>query len=339
MRISWLTHQHLLPDGKGGLTSPVASLRYRVLLPATHMSGDVRNRMLCLAPDVTPAAVDAMLDADVVVFSKTSAVGNEAIVARARDRGAKVVLDICDNRYEDPALGDHYRAMTRLADGVICSTPAMARLAAPFSREPPFVIEDPYEGPRGAPAFSPKARWNILWFGHQTNIYSFAAAFGDIVAFSRIQPLSLTVLTKLDDSIVGSCEAANAQHGPLLSVRAEEWSLDAQWRRLRACDAVIIPSLQDSIKQVKSANRMVEALWAGRPAVAHPVPSYDAFRDWTPVTASLLEGLRALAAGAAGAPGRIRQAQAHIRARYAPAVIGGQWERTLAAIAGGEAHV
>ena len=58
-------------------------------------------------------------------------------------------------------------------------------------------------------------------------------------------------------------------------MRAEEWSLDAQWRRLRACDAVIIPSLQDSIKQVKSANRMVEALWAGRPAVARNHVQYD----------------------------------------------------------------
>lgn len=336
MRISWLTPQPILSVPGGGMTSPVASLRYRVILPIRHMSNATRNKTLWLSPDIAPAAVDAMLEADVVVFSKTYAAANEDIARRARDRGAKVVLDICDNRYEDPALGDHYRAMTRLADDVICSTPEMARQAAPFCRRTPFVVEDPCEGPRGSAAFAPGERWNLLWFGHQTNIYSFAAAFGDIVAFSRLHPVELTVLTRLDEAIVGSCQSASAQHGPRLRVDAQEWSLDAQWRRLQACDAVIIPSLQDSIKQVKSANRIVETLWAGRPAVAHPVPSYEAFRDWTPVGSSLLEGLSALAADPSAVADRVRQAQTFIEGRHGPAIIGRQWDQTLAAIATGK---
>jgi glycosyltransferase involved in cell wall biosynthesis len=105
----------------------------------------------------------------------------------------------------------------------------------------------------------------------------------------------------------------------------QPWSLDEQWKALASCDAVIIPSLQDERKQVKSANRMIEALWAGKPVVAQPMPAYTAFGQWTPIRPLISEGLEQLMTEREQIASRVQAAQAFIADHYSPAVIGAQW--------------
>jgi hypothetical protein len=219
--------------------------------------------------------------------------------------------------------------MSALADQVVCNTAAMAEAARRYCAREPVVIADPYEGPRGAPAFSPDGPLRLLWFGHPSNLDSLEAALGDLVGYAASQPLALTVLTLMTETITRGCREVSARHEGRFGMSPKPWSLVAQWRELAACDAVIIPSLDAPEKRVKSANRMIEALWAGRPVVAQPLPAYLDFAPWAPTHPTLSEGCRWLAANRTHIPGLISQAQRYIEGRYDPAVLAAQWAAVL----------
>ncbi|MBL8770066.1 MAG: hypothetical protein JNK30_01680 [Phenylobacterium sp.] len=330
-RVAWITFAAPIRDPAGGLTSDVASLRYRVLAPARGLAEADWSHAIVANTGVDAAARDAAADADVLVFSKSVAVGNEAITERARTAGRRVIFDICDDHFGHPRLGAHYRRMAGLADQVVCNTPAMAEAAAPFAARPPVVIPDPYEGPGGAARFAPGARLKLLWFGHPSNLDSLQAELPGLIAFARARPLSLSVLTALTPRIVEVCAQVSAASQGALAMTAAPWSLPAQWSALAACDAVVIPSRATPGKRVKSANRMVEALWAGRPVAAQPMPAYAPFAAHTPVRPTLAEGLSDLLADPAAVPARIEAAQALIAADFAPRAIARQWASVLAA--------
>lgn len=326
MRISWITFSHVETRPDGALGSPLASLRYRVLAPMHGLTGGPHTHALfTVRDDWPPPAFAEVLDADLLVFSKSVSVANEELASRAKALRVPIVFDVCDDFYEDARLGAHYRRMTALADRVVCNTQPMAASAQPFSRTTPVVIEDPYEAPLGTPRYAPGDWLNLLWFGFPSNLDSLHAVLPELAGYSESRPLTLTILTALNPQLEAVCAQATAAYGAHFRMQAKPWSLEAQWAELEACDAVLIPSLPAAIKQAKSANRMIEALRAGRPVVAQPLPAYQPFAEWTPVGASVAEGLAWLDAHRAEIPERIAAAQAYIEARYAPAVIGRQW--------------
>jgi hypothetical protein len=327
MRISWVTYGTVAEGADGVAASALASIRYRVLSPIRRLPQH-RHRVATITPETHPLPWDEVLDADRLIFSKSLAASNEALARRARALRVPVIFDVCDDHFASPDLGAHYRTMAALADQVICNTPEMARAAAPHAAAPPIVIEDPYEGPRGAPTFAPGARLDLLWFGHPLGLEALRASLGEVVDYAQDRPVSLTILTELNPALEAECARATASLAPNFRMSAQAWSLEAQWRALAACDAVLIPTAG---QPAKSANRMVEALWAGRPVVAQPLPAYAPFANWTPVGPSLAEGLRRLEADRAALPGRIAEAQAFIAGRYAPDVIARQWADVIAA--------
>lgn len=335
MKVNWITITAPRPGTEGGLASDVASLRYRVLAPIRHLAAPGHAHTVIPVNGKTGPASDAALDADLVVFSKSHAVWNAELARRAQARGVPVIFDVCDNHFDTahhPEMGPHYREMAALADQVVCNTQAMALAAQPFCATPPVVIEDPYEGPRGAPAFAPGQPMKVLWFGHETNLDTLPAACNELTAWSRAQPVALHILTQINPTLEATCARATASLAPAFSMTCEAWSQEAQWRALADCDLVIIPSLPTEAKLVKSANRIVEALWAGRPAVAHALPAYEAFAAWTPVGESLTQGLAWLEQNRAAVPGLLTEAQAYIAARHAPAVLAEKWAQIMDAL-------
>jgi hypothetical protein len=330
MRVSWITFGSPVQRADGSITSDLASLRYRVLSPIGELRRTPYQHLLtAVSAETSDGLREKAVQADVVVFSKSFLPSNEALAERARALGARVVFDVCDNHYQHPDLGGHYQRMSALADQVVCSTPEMAKVAAPYCGAEPVVIADPYEGPRGAATFAPGETLGLLWFGHPTNLDSLQASLDDLIDYSASQPIALTVLTQVTGAMADSARQASERFGPRFSMSAKPWSLDGQWRELAACDAVVIPSLATAAKRVKSANRMVEALWAGRPVVAQPLASYAAFEAWAPSQPTLSQGCRWLFANQARLTGLISEAQRHIEAQFAPAILAEQWGRLL----------
>jgi glycosyltransferase involved in cell wall biosynthesis len=329
MRVSWITFAEAYLDKSGTLTSDLASLRYRVLAALRRIKADHHTaRIIAVTRPATEEQISAAEASDVVVFSKSFLPSNEELLRRVKAKGAVTIFDVCDNHYDHPDYSPHYRAMSATADQVVCNTEEMALAARPYCRRPPVVIQDPYEGLGGRFAGLPDNP-KLLWFGHPSNFDSLQGCLTDLVIYARTRPLSLQVLSQITPKLEAFGNDMSQRHAPSFSLAFQPWSLDKQWEALAACDAVIIPSLQDERKQVKSANRMIEALWAGKPVVAQPMPAYTPFGQWMPIRSRISEGLEQLMTEREQIASRILAAQSFIADQYSPAVIGAQWKQLI----------
>ena len=217
-------------DGKGELNERTsfihwgdknaASWRYRANIPA----GDWASHN-----DLT---------ADTLIFAKPQA--NELMdMARAKARGAWVVVDFCDDHFD----WLHYQEALRLADAVTCSTTEMAKRIKDLGRNA-IVIADPYEYPEMPPHCNGV---NLLWYGHHVNRDSLQRILPDLEGYP------LRVVSNFDGAI--------------------PWSKETMLEEFARADIVVIPATVP----YKSANRAIEAIRQGCYVVAEPHPALEGF--------------------------------------------------------------
>jgi glycosyltransferase involved in cell wall biosynthesis len=331
MRITWLISS-AVTQVDGQWYSPLASLRYRVLAPARYLeSRGHRNQFLRLDQKIARDEIAHALAADVVVVSKVLAQGSVEFAQQARALGAGVIVDLCDDHFDTPDLGPAYRALCQLADRVTASTAAMADVIRRHTSKRAVLLADPYEGPLGQPRFGPAAdRVRLLWFGHPVNFDTVADMIPKLGALAQSTRLSLNVVSNSANSGIGAyLEQVNRQFGPGLTVSFTEWSPEATWQAMADCDLVVVPSLPSAKKLVKSPNRVVEPLRAGRFVVAYPLPSYVDLSDHVWLGENIAEGVAWAVSNTAEVRRRIAAGQAHINRRFSPLAIGRVWEAVL----------
>lgn len=328
----FLPEVHETPDG---LDSDLASVRYRMLIPMKALAaGGHDTALLAVNAESFGRLADDLSRFDALVFKKTLEVGRfqEQLLGRAKAARVPAVFDICDARI-DPAteLGARNRRMAQAADRVVTSTPALADALGAAIGRTPTVISDPYEGPRGEPRWRPDpSRLKALWFGHPVNINTVPPALDELVIIGRQRPIALTIVTGRVPNLGSTCGDFNRHWGQFVSMHYVEWSAAATWRALAAADLVVIPTFpQAPDKSVKSPNRIIESLWAGRCVVANPLPSYLEFERWAFIDGSLSRALQSALDAQESISGRIAAAQAHIAEHYSPERIAGQWEAAI----------
>jgi hypothetical protein len=178
------------------------------------------------------------LTADTLIFAKPQA--SELMdMARAKARGAWVVVDFCDDHFD----WMHYQEALRLADAVTCSTTEMARRIKELGRDA-TVIADPYEFPEMPPHY---AGTNLLWFGHHVNRDSLQRILPDLEGYP------LRVVSNFEGAI--------------------PWSKETMLEEFARADIVVIPTTAS----YKSANRAIEAIRQGCFVVAEPHPALKNF--------------------------------------------------------------
>jgi glycosyltransferase involved in cell wall biosynthesis len=192
------------------------------------------------------------------------------------------------------------------------------------------VIADPYEGPGGGPRWSPAARQiKALWFGNTGNMQSLIREVETLPAKISGYKVDLLVLTREFPGIDEAFRRFNEQHGATLTLRFREWSLERNWAELDDCDLVVLPvNHRERFYLAKGPNRLIEALWAGRFAVANSIPSYDEFSSWAWI-GDIAEGMAWALEHPDDVTQQIGAAREHIRQRYSPAAIAAEWERAL----------
>ncbi len=331
MRITWLISSPVSTVA-GQWHSPLASLRYRVLAPARYLEREGHQNQF-VRIDQTRAGEQAAiaLCADVVVVSKVLAEGSLELAMQAKALGSRVVVDLCDDHFDTPALGATYHALCRMADRVVASTRAMADAIQNRTGQPATVVDDPYEGPGGLPRFAPSnTATKLLWFGHPVNFDTVADMMPKLGKLAQNSPLSLHVVSDpTNNGIRAFLAQTDRQFGPGLSTHFTVWSPEATWQAIEECDLVVVPSLASVKKLVKSPNRVVEPLHAGRFVVAYPLPSYTELADFLWLGDNVADGVAWALANSGEVQRRIAAGQAYVHRRFDPFVIGRAWETLL----------
>jgi hypothetical protein len=347
MRIAWITVGAMDPiagrvhppvvEVDGRLTSTVASTRLRVLVPKTALEARGHTvELLQVSPASFDACVARLREFDAVLFKKTMELERGQLVADVLDRaiasGVPTLFDLCDRIDAASETGRRNLRMLRAADRVTTSTPTLAAALRTMDARDIRVITDPYEGPRGEPAWRPGAdRLKVLWFGHLSNLDTTDGLVEELGAIGRRRPIQLTLVTGAEPSLLKRCKELNQRWRHALALRYEEWSPDVLWAALAATDVVAIPTRADSAaKLVKSPNRMVDSLWAGRCVIANPLPAYVPFAPWAYIDETIGAALERALAEEDRIVGRVRAAQAHIAEVHSPDRIGEEWERAIA---------
>jgi uncharacterized Rossmann fold enzyme len=162
--------------------------------------------------------------ADTLIFAKPQA--NELMeMARAKARGAWVIVDFCDDHFD----WVHYKEALRLADAVTCPTQTMAKIIKGHGRDA-TVIGDPYEYPEEKPHCN---GLNLLWYGHAVNKHSLERILPDLDGYN------LRVVSNFGGAI--------------------PWSYETMLEEFARADIVLMPATAE----YKSPNRAVEAIRQG----------------------------------------------------------------------------
>ncbi len=362
MQIIWTSHNIKLKDNRP--YSNAASARYRLILPAhglRTLGHDVRFMQIGL--DASPETLDAELAGDVLVISKLAPHTPEILgrtmslmldlMRAARSRGLCVAVDVCDNHFDDPSRGAYFKAAVNQCDVVVASTETMAEIVRRHTPVPVRIAGDPYEGERRPERFDPpppapsgllagvirsilsggdrRRPLRLLWFGHESNFESLVALVPDLRRLARRCDVELQVLTSPRPEIVSLCERLDAIHAPALKLRFSPWSVEATWQALDACDIVVIPSSAgDPTKAVKSPNRLVESVRAGRLVCANPVPSYQAFGEFAWIGEDIVEGVEWALDHRHDVIRKLRDGQVYVTRHHSPEAVARQWESAFA---------
>jgi hypothetical protein len=314
-RVVWVSFAPLRKSA-AGQTSDVASVRYRLLIPAQATAG---SKVTHFGPGANRRTLlERFEGADAVVFGKLfdAPLAGEvvALADSLRARKVKLLADFSDDHFADPHLGPAYRAIAAACDRVVASTPQLGEVLEGQTATPVSVVTDPVEGERGAPRADTRRPLQALWYGHPLNLDTLAASLG------QLGDCALSVMTT---------PGAGAER---FGQRVLPWSTAALFAALRDCDAVVIPSNpHDPRKAVKSPNRFTEALWAGRFVAAHPLPAYQPLAAFGWVGEELGEGLRWLAAHRDEALARIAAGQQWIERHCSREAVGRAWQAAIEA--------
>jgi hypothetical protein len=250
-------------------------------------------------------------DYDAVVFSKAYTEKDIAIARRLRQRGIRVVFDLCDNHFLlEPERVARLRRMFDLADRWIVSSEALGGVVRRHvdGGKPLAVIEDAVEGALRGPLLDVFGRLraqhrllelrrflngaaargaaHLVWFGNHK------ASYGDsglshmdklrplLEGISRYRPVTLTVISNSREGFT------RVFGGWSIPVHYLDWSAHTFFAALELHQIALIPIDVNAFTEVKTNNRIALSLNLGLGVVADSIPSYRAFQgcafldDW-----------------------------------------------------------
>jgi predicted SAM-dependent methyltransferase len=216
---------------------------------------------------------------------------------------------------------------------IIVPCRALAERIGSRARRGISVVEDPIESAAASPPrFSPGATLRLCWFGNLStiNFGVLANAVLEVAASASELALRLTVVadTKARPLADALSQKVAALH-PGFLIAFQEWSLERARAAIEEADLVLLPQELSGAGAVKSHNRLVETIRAGRLALASPIPSYRELEEFAWVGAEFAEGIRWALAHRTEVERRIGAGQAYVEQRFAADVVGRKWMRAL----------
>lgn len=346
LRVQWIVDGiHGSPTS--GYSSPLASNRYRVLAPFEALRRQGVDVSLLTAGQ-WDAASQTVGKADVTAIGKLAPGGDQQRVRQISERvlaqielaqagGVKVVADFNDDHFTHPSVGAYWRRLASVADVRVAGSTAMQRVLQRYSPQPVHLIGDPVLAEQRPPRtfrkkgglwrpFGQSGRLLLLWFG---NLNNWAALLPWIQALRPLadeQPWLLRVVTTPHPEIDRFADAFNREAAGKALVEPVEWSEEAQHMLLAESHIVLLPSNpEDPGKQVKTANRMSDALQAGNFVIASKLPAYEPYSAVVSLAAEPLSAIRAYLSDPGRHVAQVIEGQALVRSNASPDKVAALW--------------
>lgn len=336
-------------EGPSPGTSPIASMRYRVLLPARalasfgHRTEIVKLQDLRAGLSLDWSGIDVLVvgklfvDVNIPQFQSDAQHLLDACAA-AREAGAVVAADVNDDHFERPIYGDYWKALVNAIDVCAVGSPAMGKAVAKYTSRPIEVVADPLAAPKGAPRvhadrtsgavsrFFRSEPLKLVWYGNENNVLALIRWVDWLASTWTEMPLDIKLVTRPVPKILEWVESVARGSAKKLRVQLVEWSEEAQWRCVEESDVVLVPSdPADPAKAVKTANRLTDALYAGRYVIASPIPAYVPFADVADLGDNPVMALHAYLKDAGAARERIARGQRLVEQEGADAATASRW--------------
>jgi SAM-dependent methyltransferase len=284
MRLIYFTAFGFSQASNGEISSSVASSRYRILLPGqilTRLGFDVEIRVLTDNHLRDPVRAAESVQADIAVVAKLIEPRASAFVAALKRRGIRIVVDFCDDHFAHPMLGPLYRALAASADQIVCNTEQMVDRVRGIANREAVAVFDPVEGRKGQVKFLPCfPALKCVWYGFPTNLPYLFKRMSQWMARGCPYPLRVEVITEHSNETAAEIASFNLTNGDRCILLLRQWSSEAVWHAIEAADIVLLPSEVGDATRPKSANRLMEAIYGGRLALATMLPSYLEFQDY-----------------------------------------------------------
>lgn len=267
---------------------------------------------------------DQFQNSEQVLFGKLIS-PMSALVAACRRDGKRVIVDICDDPWDYPELRPMIDVAS-VADFCTTSSEGLARKLRDRLKVRVEVVKEPpdcaYATPRVAP--DPDCL-RLLWFGSDTNADSLCGSLSALIALSKERRVELTLLGGYRTAY----EKILRSNASDLGIRFLEWQPGLLDQLLEESDIVLLPKRNGPWSELKSENRLVTSIAAGRIAVAGRIPSYERLCDWCLITDDFLAGIRDILARPVYWEDQLRAGQKRIRAQYDPHVVVSRWKALL----------
>jgi len=319
-------HVHFMVPGASTLEhlcdSSLASTRLRIGVAARAINSTKGNE--CSYGEDVPGK-----PIDVILVGKIGANDVErrgdawlSKLRRARQEGARLILDYTDNHLEVPSsMSNFYREAISLVDAAVVPSLEMShRLRKWFSLQVE-VIPDSIEY-----QCTPTRRsgtTNGIWFGHGSNLQYLVERLGDRNLLARVESLTICTdqnsLKMLWGSKVVSC---------INQINFIPWSVSNLGAALQNADFALLPvGLGDKRKSGAGPNRLLTALAQGLAVFTQNLSSYTPFKDYyldIDTTGTKIDAITL-------AEGRIRagHAQVEILADFFPDHLSAGWLNLL----------
>ena len=358
MKVRWL-----IPE----VNARRASLRYRCLYPVATLAA--KGLDVAVTPSLETCDPNLVLVLD--AWSLFPRVHPPSVAERliaeceaAKAKGARVIVDNCDNQWCAPPEADWSAALTllgkacRMADHVVCCSDELVAAMQPQVQSTAkfHVIDDPIEDKIVYPddrwwksLASPnrKLSWlkllalknrlrsarqagrtTLIWFGSHGNNFA-PGGMLDLLKYKELLETTSDAFP-LELTIISNNRLKFNSHFAdwRFPIHYLDWDRTTFISALKAHEVSLIPVNDNAFTRCKSANRLALSAYHGVSVLADPVPSYRQYQDvvWL---GDWQHHLPQLLAQKGERLDRIRRARVMISQCHSADAIADEWLRVL----------